>query len=142
MGRARAIMALARAAARASLSFVHEAAPEAPSSRPGWRPGIMLDDDLERATQILKAVAHPLRLRILSLLCAREECVGAMAARLGTKPTAVSQALAILRGGGLVAVTRRRGHARYRLEERALRGLIPRVTALAAHANGRRRPPP
>ena len=102
----------------------------------------MLDDDLERATQILKAVAHPLRLKILSLLCSREECVSAMAARLGTKPTAVSQALAILRGGGLVAATRHGGLARYRLEERALRSLIPRVTALAAQANGRRRAPP
>jgi len=102
----------------------------------------MVDDDLERATQILKAVAHPLRLRILSLLCSGEECVSAMAARLGRKPTAISQALAILRGGGLVAVTRRQGLATYRLEERALRELIPRVTALGSQAAGRPRPPP
>jgi ArsR family transcriptional regulator len=102
----------------------------------------MPDDDLERAVEILKAVAHPLRLRILSLLCSREECVSAMAASLGTKSTAVSQALAILRAGGLVAVTRHHGLARYRLEERALRELIPRVVALAPQGKGRRRAPP
>jgi DNA-binding transcriptional ArsR family regulator len=83
------------------------------------------ENDLDHAAEILKTVAHPLRLQILSLLCSREECVSAMAARLGTKPTTVSQALSILRRLGLVSVTRRHRQARYRLEERALRELIP-----------------
>jgi DNA-binding transcriptional ArsR family regulator len=100
------------------------------------------EGDLDRAAEILKTVAHPLRLRILSLLCSREECVSAMATRLGTKPTAVSQALAILRGEGLVAVTRRHGRASYRLEERALRELIPWVEGLVARENGRGAVPP
>jgi DNA-binding transcriptional ArsR family regulator len=82
------------------------------------------DGDLDHAAEVLKTVAHPLRLRILSMLCSREEHVSALAARLGTKPTTVSRALAILRGVGLVAVTRHR-QARYRLEEQALRELIP-----------------
>jgi ArsR family transcriptional regulator len=80
--------------------------------------------DLDHAAEVLKTVGHPLRLRILSMLCCREECVSALAAQLGTKPATVSQALSILRGLGLVAVTRHR-QARYRLEQRALRELIP-----------------
>jgi DNA-binding transcriptional ArsR family regulator len=43
-------------------------------------------DDVEKATRIadiLKAVAHPLRLRIVAVLCKREMQVNALAARLG-----------------------------------------------------------
>jgi ArsR family transcriptional regulator len=100
------------------------------------------ENDLRRAAEILRTVAHPLRLRILSLLCAREHCVSAMATRLGTKPTTVSQALAILRRERLVAVRRRDGRARYRLEERALQELIPWVEGLGARESGRRTSPP
>ena len=94
-----------------------------------------LEPDLDRTAKILRTVAHPLRLRILGLLCAREHSVGAIAARLGTKPTTVSQALAILRGERLVAATRWHGRARYRVEERALLELIPWIQGLGARAS-------
>lgn len=45
-------------------------------------------------------------MRILALLCHRDETVGGIAERLGVKPNAVSQALSILRRDRLVAVTR------------------------------------
>lgn len=79
----------------------------------------------DRVFEILKTVAHPLRMRVLALLCDREETVGGIAQRLGVRPNAVSQALSILRRERLVAVNRGGGVARYRLEERALRELIP-----------------
>jgi DNA-binding transcriptional ArsR family regulator len=119
----------------------------------GWRPRMRAPvGDLDHAAEVLKTVAHPLRLRILSMLRCREECVSALAARLGTKPTTVSQALSILRRLGLVAVTRRHRQARYRLDEGALRELIPcieRTLSLAPSTAGfnaagraRRRPAP
>jgi DNA-binding transcriptional ArsR family regulator len=86
-----------------------------------------LEPELDHATQILKTIAHPLRLRILSLLCRSDESVSGIAARLRRKPGAISQALQILRREGLVAVTRRHRAASYRLEERALRELIPAI---------------
>jgi ArsR family transcriptional regulator len=101
-----------------------------------------LEADHVRAANILRTVAHPLRLRILALLCVRDHCVSAIATRLGAKPTTVSQALAILRRERLVAATRRNGRARYRLEERALEKLIPWVEALGGRAGARRPAPP
>jgi DNA-binding transcriptional ArsR family regulator len=83
--------------------------------------------DIDRVAEILKTIAHPLRLRILGLLCANDESVGAMAARLGVKQTAVSRALSIMRHERLVAVTRRNRYATYRIEDPALRQLIPRI---------------
>lgn len=74
--------------------------------------------------EVLRAVAHPLRLRIVATLCGGEEHVGALAERLRVPQPIVSQQLRILRSHGLVAATRARGFARYRLTEPALRELV------------------
>ncbi len=83
------------------------------------------DDRAERLSEILKAVAHPLRLRIVAVLCGTGEThVNALAERLETAQPIVSQQLRILRARGLVAATRENGFARYRLAEPALRELV------------------
>ena len=74
--------------------------------------------------EVLKAVAHPLRLRIVAMLCEREENVTALSEKLGASQAIVSQQLRILRGHGLVAVNRAGGFAEYRLVEPNLRGLV------------------
>lgn len=73
---------------------------------------------------VLKAVAHPLRVRIVASLCEGEANVGALAEKLGASQAIVSQQLRILRSHGLVAATRSNGFARYRLLEQNLRGLV------------------
>ena len=78
----------------------------------------------EHIAEVLKAVAHPLRIRIVAVLCAGEETVGDLAERLAAPQPIVSQQLRILRAQGLVAVTRAGGFARYRIAEPALRDLV------------------
>lgn len=78
----------------------------------------------EHIAEVLKAVAHPLRIRIVAVLCAAEETVGDLAARVDAPQPIVSQQLRILRAQGLVAVTRANGHARYRIAEPALHDLV------------------
>jgi ArsR family transcriptional regulator len=79
---------------------------------------------VERVVEILKTVAHPLRLKILALLCEGDAHVGGLAARLGVAPTIVSQSLAHLRHQQLVSVARRSRRAIYTLNETVLRDLI------------------
>lgn len=79
---------------------------------------------LERTVEILKLLAHPLRLRIVAVLCDGDQHVGGLAARLGISVTAVSQSLSHLRRERLVSVERRGGRATYTLKEQALRDLI------------------
>ena len=74
--------------------------------------------------EVLKAVAHPLRLRIVAILCRGPAHVGALAANLEEPQAVVSQQLRILRLRGLVAVDRRQGFAFYRLAEPALADLV------------------
>ena len=78
----------------------------------------------EHVAEVLRAVAHPLRIRIVALLCAGERHVGALAEELGAPQAIVSQQLRVLRLRGLVAVARVGGFARYRLTEPHLRDLV------------------
>src|SRR5574341_164030 len=77
-----------------------------------------------RIAEVLKAVAHPLRIRIVAVLCAGEETVGGLADRLDARQPIVSQQLRILRAQGLVAATRAEGFSRYRIAEPALHDLV------------------
>lgn len=88
---------------------------------------LTISGDPDRAgkiAEVLKAVAHPIRLRIVALLCERPRNVSALAADLDTVPAIVSQQLRILRSHGLVAARREDGFATYRIVERNLRGLV------------------
>ncbi len=86
-----------------------------------------IPDDTRRAEHcagVLKAVAHPLRLRIVAALCQGEEHVNALAERLGASQAIVSQQLRILRLHDLVGVRREDGFAWYRLLEPNLKSLV------------------
>ncbi len=78
----------------------------------------------EDAAEVLKALAHPIRLRIVALLCERERTVSELAEALQAAQPVVSQQLRILRLHELVAVTRQQNFHRYRLAEPRLHALI------------------
>jgi len=79
--------------------------------------------DFADAADLLKALGHPLRLRIVTLLARGREHVGALAERLDIPQAITSQQLRILRMSGLVAATRENGQAVYHL-------IDPRVVRL------------
>jgi DNA-binding transcriptional ArsR family regulator len=64
------------------------------------------DDLLARIADRLKAMADPMRLRILHELEAGEVCVGDLAERVGGSAANVSKHLAVLRAAGLVRCRR------------------------------------
>lgn len=78
----------------------------------------------ESLAEVLRAVAHPLRLRIIELLSARDATVSEMVEILEAKQTVISQHLKGLRQLGLVSVKRQGGWATYSLAEPQLRELM------------------
>lgn len=56
--------------------------------------------------ELFKTLGHPLRIRILEMLCAREHSVGEMLAELDVEASNLSQQLSVLRASGLVAARR------------------------------------
>ena len=89
-------------------------------ARPLLKDPTRVDDIAE----LLKALGHPLRLRIIALLSEAEMHVNAIAEALDVAPAIVSQQLRILRMPGLVAATRVNGQAVYRLTDLRLTKLL------------------
>jgi DNA-binding transcriptional ArsR family regulator len=67
-----------------------------------------MSDDLKTLVEQVKAVSHPLRLRVLALLEPGELCVCQIAETLQVPPSSVSEALRELRRAGFV-VERKEG---------------------------------
>ncbi len=81
-------------------------------------------DNSHRIAEMLKALGHPLRLRIVALLCLGDERVGELATKLDLRPALISQQLRILRMTGLVEVVRVDGIGRYTLSEPRLVSMV------------------
>lgn len=83
-----------------------------------------IGDRAEQLSHILKALGHPLRLRIVALLCERDEHVNGIAERLGAPQAMISQQLSVLRMNRLVESRREGGFAYYSIAEPRLRELM------------------
>ncbi|WP_428087196.1 ArsR/SmtB family transcription factor [Candidatus Thioglobus sp.] len=67
------------------------------------------DEDIEKATKALKAMAHPLRLKILCVLKNNEMPVLEIVKQVGSSQSNISQHIDILRSKGIVE-SRRNGN--------------------------------
>jgi ArsR family transcriptional regulator len=88
------------------------------------QPEVLQPAQAEALTALLRAIAHPLRLRILEQLCRREHHVNQLVALLDAKQSIVSQQLRILRMSHIVEVRRESGFAIYRIGTPLLRNLF------------------
>ncbi len=80
------------------------------------------DEDIERASRSLKAMSHPLRLRILCTLGDQEVSVQEIVECVGTSQSNISQHLAILRDKGILASRKDANRVFYRVgDARTLR---------------------
>lgn len=81
--------------------------------------------------RLFKALAHPVRLQILDILCQDDECVCHLCALIGRSQPYVSQQLAVLREAGLVEDLRTGQHTYYRVRDRRLAELRALVQDMA-----------
>jgi ArsR family transcriptional regulator len=78
--------------------------------------------DIEIASRSLKAMSHPLRLKILCTLGSNEICVQGIVENVGTSQSNISQHLAILRDKGILSSRKDANKVFYRVgDERTLR---------------------
>lgn len=83
---------------------------------------ITRDEDIDRASRSLKAMSHPLRLKILCTLGDREVSVQDIVEHVGTSQSNISQHLAILRDKGILASRKDANRVYYRVgDPRTLR---------------------
>jgi ArsR family transcriptional regulator len=75
------------------------------------------DEDIERASRSLKAMSHPLRLKILCTLGDQEVSVQEIVEQVGTSQSNISQHLAILRDKGILASRKDANRVFYRVSD-------------------------
>lgn len=85
---------------------------------------ITRDEDIERASRSIKAMSHPLRLKILCALGDREVNVQDIVSMVGTSQSNISQHLAILRDKGILASRKDANRVFYRVSDARTLALI------------------
>ncbi|MEK7989491.1 MAG: metalloregulator ArsR/SmtB family transcription factor [Thiotrichaceae bacterium] len=75
------------------------------------------DDDIERASRSMRAMSHPLRLKILCTLGEDEYSVQDIVGKVGTSQSNISQHLAILRDKGILASRKDANRVYYRVSD-------------------------
>ncbi len=80
-------------------------------------PVIDRDQDIEQAALAIKAMAHPLRLKILCLLGDQELSVQDIVENVGTTQSNISQHLAILRDKEVLAARKEANFVYYRIND-------------------------
>lgn len=82
------------------------------------------DEDIERASRSLKAMSHPLRLKILCTLSDQEVSVQDIVDNVGTSQSNISQHLAILRDKGILTSRKDANRVFYRVSDNRTLQLI------------------
>ena len=82
------------------------------------------DGDIERASRSLKAMSHPLRLKILCTLGDQEVSVQDIVENVGTSQSNISQHLAILRDKGILTSRKDANRVFYRVSDNRTLQLI------------------
>ncbi|MEG3591740.1 MAG: metalloregulator ArsR/SmtB family transcription factor [Pseudomonadota bacterium] len=82
------------------------------------------DSDIERASRSLKAISHPLRLKILCTLGDKEVSVQEIVENVGTSQSNISQHLGILRDKGILESRKDANRVFYRVGDNRILRLI------------------
>jgi len=85
---------------------------------------ISRDEDIDLASRSLKAMSHPLRLKILCTLADQELSVQEIVDAVGTSQSNISQHLAILRDKGIILSRKNANRVFYRVGDPRILKLI------------------
>ena len=88
---------------------------------------LIRENDLEKMSETLKAVAHPVRLQIVNILMNGERSVGDLVRTLGTKQSLTSQQLSILKSRGVLKSRRNGNVVFYSLENKGVRNIMSSI---------------
>ncbi len=95
------------------------------------------EEDIVQAAACLKAMSHPLRLKILCILGGGPTSVQEIVEKVGTTQSNVSQHLAILRQKGLLTFDKRANKVFYRIDDPRTLKLIAMIREVFCHHDSR-----
>ncbi|ALE16067.1 Transcriptional regulator, ArsR family [Altererythrobacter epoxidivorans] len=99
----------------------------------------MIDRDFDASAEVLRAIAHPVRLQILCAIKDEPHAVSEIEEMTGIAQPGLSQQLAILRKADLVSTRRDGKKIYYRVDSDQMLGASDLLDALAGSTDQRRR---
>jgi len=84
-------------------------------------------EELEQITESLKALTHPVRIRILQELKTGKKCVGELAERIGVAQANLSQHLNLLRNYGWINREKKALYVYYSLSDKNISPVLRRI---------------
>ncbi len=88
---------------------------------------INMENDFEQIAECLKALAHPVRIKILEELGTGRKCVSELSEKIGVTQTNLSQHLGLLKDRGWVKRKREAVYAYYSLSDNKISVVLTRV---------------
>lgn len=89
--------------------------------------GLMGDQQIDDASRAMKAMSHPLRLKIVCVLGDQEVSVQDIVDQVGTTQSNISQHLALMREKGVLRTRKDANRVFYRLADVRMLGVISMV---------------
>jgi len=87
------------------------------------------DKQLEKMSEKLKAIAHPVRLQIVNVLMDGERSVGDLIRTLGQQQSMMSQQLTLLKVRGVLKSRRNGNLVFYSLQDNGMKNIIAAILA-------------
>lgn len=96
---------------------------------------IARDDDIEKAARSLKAMAHPLRLKILCIIGSERFSVQEIVEKVGTSQSNISQHLSIMRDKDILSSTKEANRVFYNIADNRIVQLIKLMRDMFCECN-------
>lgn len=87
-------------------------------------------DELERIAECLKALTHPVRIRILQELVTGRKCVSDLSERVGIAQANLSQHLGLLRNHGWITKKKRALYVFYSLSDGDISSVLKKICTM------------
>ncbi len=91
------------------------------------------NDQVEIASELLKSMAHPIRMKILCFLMDGEKNVGEIEKQFGSTISNISQHLTVLRKAGIINRRKEANYMYYTLKDDTILTLMKTIKTLFCH---------
>lgn len=94
-------------------------------------PETLNDESLNKASECLKALAHPTRIAIIKALASHELCVNEILEYTGSSQSNISQHLTLMKNKNILVCYKKENHVFYRVRDKRVFDLVKLIDEMS-----------